>query len=152
MSEDGGFELEDEPAPALRSRPASTPPAASANAVRPKPAGTPEAEPLVSARRKSRLSRLVPGFAVGFLLVGWVCLGSHAWPFALTGAALGAWAAWRRRSEVLVGTLAAVVGLATYFAIVGFVPGMGMGIVIVGCGIIGFLAGLDDRLRGAGSA
>jgi len=142
MSESSDFELEDASAP--EPRPAPPPkPAAS------KPRATPVEEPLVSDRRRGRLLRQVPGFAVGFLLVGWICLGTHAWPFALTGAAMGAWAGWHRRGEVIVGSVAAVVGLATYFAIVGFLPGMGMGIVIVGCGIVGFLAGLDDRFRGA---
>ena len=141
------FQLADEPA----RRPTQPPRPESPTPPRPleRPASTTDHEPLIRARRKGRLLRQVPGFAVGFLLVGWICLGSAAWPFALTGAALGAWAGWSRRGEALVGSVAALVGLATWFAVVGFVPGMGMGIVIVGCGIVGFVAGLDDRLRGA---
>jgi len=146
MSESSGFELEDANASPEKSpppKPGVSKPAAS------QPRTTPAEEPLVSDRRRGRLLRQVPGFAVGFLLVGWICLGTHAWPFAVTGAAMGAWAGWLRRGEVVVGSVAAVVGLATYFAIVGFLPGMGMGIVIVGCGVVGYLAGLDDRFRGA---
>ena len=146
MNESSGFELEETPAPEPKpDAPTPRQPAAAA------PAKAPADESLLSARRKARLLRFVPGFAVGFLLVAWICLGPHAWPFALTGAAAGAWAAWQRRSEVLVGTVAAVAGLATFFAVAGFTPGMGMGIVMIGCGIVGFLAGLDDRFRGSGA-
>lgn len=149
MVEPSGFELEADPAPARESAPSAAPPPPPAP---PPLAETPSAltdEPLVGTRRKARLLRLVPGFTVGFLLVGWVCLGASALPFAVTGAAAGAWAAWRRRGEVLLGTVAALVGVATFFAVAGFRPSMGMGVSIVGCGIVGFLAGLDDRLRGA---
>ena len=149
MSDAPGFDLADDPEPGPEPRP--TPPVPRPpSGERPAPARPDAAtEPLVGDRRRGRLLRLVPGFAVGFLLVGWLCLGAHALPFAVTGAATGAWAGWHRRGEVVVGSVAAVVGLATWFAVAGFVPGMGMGIAIVGCGIVGFLAGLDDRLRGA---
>lgn len=143
----GDFELADETAPHTTRPP--TPQPAPPKARPAGPVTTNDDTPLLTARRKGRLLRQVPGFAVGFLLVGWICLGSDALPYALSGAAMGAWAGWSRRGEILVGSLAAVVGLATWFAVVGFVPGMGMGISIVGCGIVGFIAGLDDRLRGA---
>ena len=153
MSDPSGFELEEDASPTPTPPPTPVPPrAAPAPPPTASAAGTPgraEDEPLVGARRKARLLRLVPGFAVGFLLVGWICLGAHALPFAFTGAAMGAWAAWHRRGEALLGGAAAVVGLATFFLVAGLRPGMGMGIAIVGCGIVGFVAGLDDRLRGA---
>lgn len=149
MNEQGGFEIEDEPALEPESAPAPVPPPATPTTGPVKPASRPGDEPLIGKRRRGRLVRLVPTLAVGFLLVGWICMGVHAWPFALTGAGVGVYGAWRRRSEIVLGSVAAVVGLATFFALVGFRPGIGMGIVIIGCGIVGFIAGLDDRMRGA---
>jgi hypothetical protein len=147
VDEERKFELEEEP-----ERASPPPPPPPRPKAAPAPVSTREGKDasLIGKHRQRRLVRLIPSVAVGFFLVGWLALGvERALVFALAGAGLGALAAWSRPTEVVLGTLGAGLGLLSYLVLVGFSPSFSMLIAIAGCGIVGFLFGIDDRLRGA---
>jgi len=79
-----------------------------------------------------------------YVLIGWFFADGNGvvW-FALAGLFVGVFAAWRRRGEVLLGSVAAAAGFAASMLAVHF-P---LFFIVVPTGIIGFLAGIDDRLR-----
>lgn len=157
MSEPNPFEIEDDPPEAPEPATVAPDPEAraepSAAFEHPLVVRRSDVEPegllaVLDARRRKRLARFVPAMGITFLIVGWLLVGGAFWVFGLVGAAIGAFAAWRRRSEVVLGTLSAIAGLATSIAIGGVIGGVSGTLTIVACGAIGFLAGLDDRLRG----
>lgn len=94
-------------------------------------------------KRRRRLLIYVPVITGLYVVVCWAFLGfGYGW-FILTGAALGLFAAWRQQGEYVLGTLGAVSGFAICLIVVGL-PEL---FTIVSTGLIGFLTGVDDRLR-----
>lgn len=107
-----------------------------------------EPDPVLDPRRRRRLLRYVPGFAIVFLLVGWVFAGRAPWIFALMGAVVGGFAAWRRRGEVVLGIVAAAGAVvAVVVAAGGPTFSFGGALAVASCGAAGCLAALDDRMR-----
>ena len=159
MGDQGKFELEPEPPeqPAIvtpKPVPAPRPPSVSATPTAKRIATTPPPEtgPLsfLEPRARKRLRRVVPIFVVAFVIVGWLFVGTGVWAFALAGAAVGVFAAFRRWGEGALGTAA---GVAAYAATAAAIHGLPLGflmVVVVGiCGGIGALMAIDDRLRGS---
>ena len=151
------FELEEEsersppPMPPSRQRP--TPPSAQHSA---KPSAPQESAvdrrlakeessdgAFLDERRRRRLLVYGPVMLLLYLLVGWFFAGQGLGWFALAGIGVGIFAAWRRRDEVLLGSVAAVAGVAASLLAVGGL----LLFVIVATGMIGYIAGIDDRLR-----
>ncbi len=160
------FELEadpaPDPAPAEPPRPPRPPaseepatsemPAASARSTGSRApaqgsAGAPSADSpwaFLDERRRRRLAIYAPIMLVLYVVVGGFFLDTGLGWFALLGLGVGVFAGWRRQGEVLLGSVAAVAGLvASLLAVNG--PSL---LVIVATGVIGYVAGIDDRLRG----
>lgn len=113
--------------------------------VKPKVEGTlaEHARSLLDERRRKRLLLYAPTMLLLYLFVGWLFVGQGLGWFALAGLGVGVFAAWRKRGETLLGSVAALAGLVACLVAVQF-PLL---LVIVSTGLIGYVAGIDDRLR-----
>jgi hypothetical protein len=127
-----------------------TPPAQTASRSRsdsacdaPKGTLADHARSLLDERRRKRLLFYAPTMLLLYLLVGWFFVGEGLGWFALAGLGVGVFAAWRKRGETLLGSVAAVMGLAASLVAVQSL----LVFVIVSTGVIGYVAGIDDRLR-----
>jgi hypothetical protein len=145
------FELADDPPRPADAPPGPRPPARAAK-PRPPPANEkadvaepPEGGPLafLDDRRRRRLTVYGPVMLLLYLFLGWFFVGQGLGWFALAGIGIGLFAGWRRRGEILLGSLAAIAGFAACVLAAGR-PSL---FVIVGSGLIGYVAGIDDRLR-----
>ena len=119
----------------------------------PRKAPAPVAESGLLARMdpvvRRRLKRTVPIFAIAFFGVGFFFVGAGLWAFPLAGAAVGAFAAFKRSEEVVLGSVAGVAGYAaTAAAVHGLPVGFGTVFVVGACAGIGALMAIDDRLGG----
>jgi hypothetical protein len=85
----------------------------------------------------------VPVMLLLFLVVGWLFAGAGRGWFLLAGLGIGVFTAWRQRGEILLGAISAITGLVASLLAVNF-PLL---FVIVSTGLIGYIAGIDDRLR-----
>jgi hypothetical protein len=85
----------------------------------------------------------VPTMLLLYLFVGWFFAGGGLGWFLLAGVGIGVFTAWRQRGEILLGTVSAITGFVTCLLAVHF-P---LVFVIVSTGLIGYIAGIDDRLR-----
>jgi hypothetical protein len=89
----------------------------------------------------------VIAFGVGFFVLGCIFVGVGLWAFPPIGALVGAFAAYRRSDELVLGGVSAAAGyLACAAAVHGWPLGIQM-VVIVGIfGGLGALMAIDDRL------
>lgn len=163
MTAEGEFELEPDP-PAAPVVPAPQPAPAPRIPLAPRMASIRrmEAEQAEQAsetglfsrldpRFRRRLKRVVPAMAVLFLIVGWLFVGAGLWAFVLAGAGVGAFSAYKRPEEAVLGSVAGVAGYgATAVAAHGLPLGIGTVFVVGICGGLGALAAINDRLAGSG--
>jgi hypothetical protein len=159
MNVHGGFELEPD-APDAPAKPPLKSPSEAKKAlgapcmpsVRRMAAAAPAGPGLLSRldpRVRRRLKRVVPTLAVLFVIVGWLFVGTGLWAFALAGAAVGAFSAFKRPGEGVLGPAAGAAGYgATALAIHAVPLGLGMVFIIGICGCLGALVAIDDRLGG----